>query len=435
MPPRSKKTSQPPAPPVAAGIPQGPWPRVSDRTRELMRRGAEMALNSSPHWAEALNAAMFTGSATAFDPVIVEGSKRSSRVSIVRWSSANVEQPGERVPGFITTDMINNARELVWRGQEEAMLNAMRAAQAAAWQQWMQIAFQLTTDAQELQDLLSLSAHSINSFNSECTQLISRVIKEALQERDLGTHVERRQIVTQLLEGHSLQLRNTSQRLDYALDQPHRAAIIWSEEAHAHLHELEQAAAALRQCTGGGNQHLVVMANAATLWVWVPATGAFPVDEMTHALRALPKVRMAVATANSGIDGFRRSHLDAVAAQQQLSRLRSDRQIIQYEDVQLISLLSRDMEALQRFIARTLGPLAEPRNGHAALRKSLQVFLASGCNITQAATQLHTHRNTLLRRLDKAIQLLPQPLENQRLQVATALEALSWTQSQTQGAD
>lgn len=394
-----------------------------------MRQGAELALNHSTLWADELHAAIFTAdNHGAFDPVIVEGSRRSSHVSIVRWTSANVEHPGERVPGFVSPDMVNNARELVWRGEEESMMIAMRAAQTVAWQRWMKIVFQLSSDPEELHALMSLSAHSIHSFNNECTQLISRVIKEALQERDMGTHVERRKVVTQLLEGQIIPSRTASQRLDYTFEQAQRAAIIWSEEAQANLHELEQAALALRQCSGS-SQHLVVMANAATLWVWVPATAPFPADKMNHALRALPKVRMAVATSTRGIEGFRRSHLDAIAAQQQLSRLGSNRQIIQYEDVQLIALLSRDMEAMQRFVSNTLGPLAEPTASRLTLRRSLQVFLATGSNVTQAAAQLHTHRNTLLRRLERAEQLLPQPLEHQRLQVAAALEALSWTQA------
>ncbi|HWR79817.1 MAG TPA: helix-turn-helix domain-containing protein [Pseudomonas sp.] len=43
---------------------------------------------------------------------------------------------------------------------------------------------------------------------------------------------------------------------------------------------------------------------------------------------------------------------------------------------------------------------------------------------------MHTHRNTLLRRLTRAEELLPRPLEDNRIHVAAALEALSWTAEQ-----
>ncbi|WP_369820674.1 helix-turn-helix domain-containing protein [Oleiphilus sp. HI0125] len=39
---------------------------------------------------------------------------------------------------------------------------------------------------------------------------------------------------------------------------------------------------------------------------------------------------------------------------------------------------------------------------------------------------MHTHRNTLLRRLTKAQELLPRPLEENLIQVGAALELSSW---------
>jgi hypothetical protein len=44
--------------------------------------------------------------------------------------------------------------------------------------------------------------------------------------------------------------------------------------------------------------------------------------------------------------------------------------------------------------------------------------------LSRAAKQLHTHRNTLLRRIESAERLLPRPLENTSVRVAVALEAL-----------
>ncbi|MFG2857703.1 helix-turn-helix domain-containing protein [Streptomyces mirabilis] len=48
------------------------------------------------------------------------------------------------------------------------------------------------------------------------------------------------------------------------------------------------------------------------------------------------------------------------------------------------------------------------------------------CNTTRAAGRLYTHRNTLLRQLDRADQLLPKPLEDNTVKVAVALDLLQW---------
>ena len=54
-------------------------------------------------------------------------------------------------------------------------------------------------------------------------------------------------------------------------------------------------------------------------------------------------------------------------------------------------------------------------------------FLATGSNVTEAAKQLHTHRNTLLRRLSKAEDMLPRPLSAHLIHVGAALEILRWS--------
>jgi DNA-binding PucR family transcriptional regulator len=89
--------------------------------------------------------------------------------------------------------------------------------------------------------------------------------------------------------------------------------------------------------------------------------------------------------------------------------------------------MTRDPKASQHFITHTLGNLV---SAPVVLRRALLTFLSCGCNATLAAEQLHTHRNTLLRRLARAEELLPRPLETNRIHVAAALEALSWTAEQ-----
>ncbi|MEN9452721.1 MAG: hypothetical protein RLZZ369_1780, partial [Pseudomonadota bacterium] len=105
-------------------------------------------------------------------------------------------------------------------------------------------------------------------------------------------------------------------------------------------------------------------------------------------------------------------------------RLHAKARIVHFDMVRLVSLMSQDPEATQQFVTHTLGDLstAEP-----VLRRTLLTFLSTGCNVTEASALLHTHRNTMLRRLAKAQDMLPRPLDENRVHVAAALEALSWT--------
>ncbi len=57
-------------------------------------------------------------------------------------------------------------------------------------------------------------------------------------------------------------------------------------------------------------------------------------------------------------------------------------------------------------------------------------FIHEQCNASRAASRLFIHRNTLLRRLTQANELLPQPVEDASVHIAVALEALRWRASQ-----
>ena len=61
------------------------------------------------------------------------------------------------------------------------------------------------------------------------------------------------------------------------------------------------------------------------------------------------------------------------------------------------------------------------------MQDTVRVFVDSQCNASRAAARLYTHRNTLLRRLARADELLPRPLAEHSVSVAVALDVLRWT--------
>jgi DNA-binding PucR family transcriptional regulator len=141
------------------------------------------------------------------------------------------------------------------------------------------------------------------------------------------------------------------------------------------------------------------------------------------ALEQLPGVRIALGPTAAGIEGFRRSHLDAVTTQRMVARLASTQRVASFTDVELVALITADPERADRFIKHTLGDF---ESAGPELHQAVLTFVAEQCNASRAATRLFTHRNTLLRRLAHADAMLPQPLENNSVHVAVALEALRW---------
>ena len=106
-----------------------------------------------------------------------------------------------------------------------------------------------------------------------------------------------------------------------------------------------------------------------------------------------------------------------------LTRLTSPQQVARYEDVQLVALLTAEPTQAEEFLADTLGDLL---HADAATQEPVLTYVREQCSTTRTAERLFTHRNTVLRRLSRADELLPRPLAENVVSVGAALEVLRW---------
>ena len=399
------------------------WPSASPRVRELFRRGAEIALNPHAEWVEELHAAALGGARVrlvAEDPALAAATRRANLANLLHWAAANVQNPGCRVPANTSSELLEASRDLVRRGLDETALDSYRMAQNVAWRRWIEIVFGLTDDPGELRELLDVSAVSIGTFIDDTVAAVSERMQHERDELTRGAHAERRAVVTLLLEGAPIGQARAESRLGYRLSGPHTAAILWSGAGGSE--QVEAAAEAVTR-VAGADHRLTVIASAAAMWVWLPVATAPPAAELAARLADHPDVRVAVGRPGTGVEGFRRSHLDAATTQRMVARLTSPQQVARYQDVQLVSLLTSEPTQTDEFLADTLGDL---RHADAETRTAVLTYVRELGSTTRTAERLYTHRNTVLRRLARADELLPRPLTENALAVASALEALHW---------
>ncbi len=395
------------------------WPELSPAVRDLFRRGAELALTPEPGWVEEMHAAALSGPlmrAVAEDPVLAEETKRTNLANLVHWAAANVQHPGRRVAPNLGPDVLDTARDLVRRGLDGTALDSYRTGQNTAWRRWLDICFGLTSDVDDLRALLDASALSISTFIDDSIAAVTGLIEAERAELTEGTQAERRATVELLLEGAPIPRARAEARLGHVLTGPHTAAVVWGPPGTPSS-ALEVAAEALVRVSGAARR-LTVVASASTLWVWLPVDAA----PSREALLPLPPdVRIALGRPGTDLAGFRRSHLDAAVTQRMVARLGTPSQVAGYDEVQLVALLSTDPAAADEFVADTLGALVDPD-----LREVVLTYLQEQSNASATAQRLFTHRNTVLRRLERADALLPRPLAENAVHVGAALLLLHW---------
>ncbi|RMI31491.1 PucR family transcriptional regulator [Nocardia stercoris] len=399
------------------------WPTPGPDVLALLRQAAELVLAAPAQWLEQLHEASFAGERmrpVAEDPALAAAVRRVNEANVRHWANANVSDPGRRVPPNVGPEALSAARDLVRRGLDESSLDAYRTSYTVVWKYLMDICFTLTDDHRQLRELLELAALSVSTFIEDTVSAVTARMQTERADLVGGTHAERRATVSLLLEGAPIRRSQAESQLGYRLTGPHTAAVVWAPTPSA-AGNLETAAELLMEA-GGAVHRLTIVASAAALWLWLPVDAAIDPEPVTAGLAAIPGVQVAVGRPGVDLDGFRRSHLDALETQRMLARIPA-RRLARYEDIQLVSVLAADPIRAREFVADTLGALAQ---AEPEVIEAVTVYLETQCSTTRTAARLYTHRNTVVRRLTRADELLPRPLAANVIAVGAALEALRW---------
>lgn len=239
------------------------------------------------------------------------------------------------------------------------------------------------------------------------------------QEREAflrGSALRRERLVARLLAGEPHGIAEVETTLGWRMAGTHVATVVWSEVG------LGDASTSLLRAvfTWLGDPHGLAMPGPASEWYgWTTAEsepGTAP-GELREALAAIG-ARVAVGEPGKGLQGFIASRRQADAARR-MARYLPDETVVRHRDVALLHLLLADAPAASAFAKRELGELSEPQ--HAGLRTTARSYLENGSDTTAAAAALGLHRNTVMRRIERASALLGAPVDHRAREVHAAL--------------
>ena len=236
--------------------------------------------------------------------------------------------------------------------------------------------------------------------------------------------------IREVLRGERVDLAATERGLDYRFDQHHLGLVLWVEASHEpdSLPRIRHLVSGLGQALELAASPLVVPADENSAWAWLSTkTSLARTGELALAAKSEPAVTLAVGEPAAGLEGFRRSHRQAVSARAVALAAGDDRApITPFADVAPIAALCADLVSARAWIHETLGDLAIASTRNEGLRETARVFLQTGGSYTATAEQLFLHRNTTQYRVRQAEQVRGRPLRDGRLDVELALLACHW---------
>ncbi|MFI2478579.1 PucR family transcriptional regulator [Nocardia xishanensis] len=325
--------------------------------------------------------------------------------------------PGESAPTPPSSQAL--AHELVHLGADvKDILQGYRIGQA-----WFQevfargIAERVNQPPEMLATLLPFTHWLFAYVNSVCERLAREFDEE--RRRWLPTAAALRQaVICGLLDGTEDDLEAASITLAYDLRRTHVALVAW-RDTHVDGESEDDFAALIRRAIAPvlrGGRPLVHAISATAGWAWLPLA-----QPPTLRLPAGSNLRIAIGSAHSGLDGFRRTHTEALQARR-VAELGGEAatRVTQFRTVELAALLLADVDAARNFVRDELGPLAEHTESAARLRETLLALCQHG-SLSAAAQQLGVHHNTVIYRTKKAEELLGRPITPERLRLHAAL--------------
>jgi DNA-binding PucR family transcriptional regulator len=175
---------------------------------------------------------------------------------------------------------------------------------------------------------------------------------------------------------------------------------------------------------------LFVPCDESSAWAWLALTPGAVLrwdDPQAVIGERDPTVSVALGEPAAGVEGFRRTHRQALSARSvALAAWPTHIQVTHFADVAPIAMMCADIESARDWVSETLGALAIDSERHARLRETARVFLSTGGSYTATADRLFLHRNTAQYRVQKAEELRGRPLREGRLDVELALVACHW---------
>jgi DNA-binding PucR family transcriptional regulator len=399
------------------------FPDLSTAVEDLIRLVASAALDpDSTLLAEVERAALGPiQERFANFPALTEETLASTRQNVKYWLRSIQSAPLSPIEPALAAPVIGLARSLSGRGAIKDLWAAYSAGREALWRGWMRIAFEHAPDRETLNDALTVASASLSRWIDETVRQITLIVSEESSNPGGATHELRLQTATRILDGTPMDEELAAFRLKYPLSGEHLAAIVWTDPASPDQPALRMVADRLAG-PAARQKALAVPATSSSMWLWVNNPDADLKTRLAPILAALPQVRLALGSADLGVDGFRRSHYEAVETQRLMTRVGSV-QTASFDEVSLAALGSHNEQAAREFMARVLGDLAA---ADAELRETVRVYIRHMYNASKTADEVYAHRNTVFHRIQRAEELLPRPLATSGVEVGVALELQRW---------
>ncbi|TQC48321.1 PucR family transcriptional regulator [Rhodococcus sp. WS4] len=359
----------------------------------------------------------------ALDGVAPSDALRRATTSTALRALTLVAGLGESETSLASAEVEDIARDFARRGMElNDLLRAIRVGYAVLAAALLDAATRLIPPNESSGELRRISLLLFEVLD-DFTGVAAAAFLEEQSAWAAGVSAARLDLATKIIAADPIEPAHAEQVLSYPLGGHHVALIAWSGP-HSN-HDLRTVVDPVLRHWGTPTASLVIPVGLQAIWAWGAVTPD-PTRALTSALPAFGDTFVVTGQLGSGMEGFRRSHLEARAVER-LVRLRVGHPptTTAHERIGLEVLLLADPESAVQFASRLLGPLAGDDPRMADLRSTLSLYLDMDHSLAKVASEEHISKNTVTYRVQKALSLCT-PSDGSTTDLRAALRIYEW---------
>ncbi|MFC4606193.1 PucR family transcriptional regulator [Rhodococcus kronopolitis] len=327
---------------------------------------------------------------------------------------------------------IQYSRRLAQRGVAPSAMERANRLTGEIFLRWCLEQLELLTDdAAVVSQAAVLIMADAAAYGDRVAQQLAAVYEDERRLSLRRTSAAQEACLADLLAGRVTDTEDAERTLGYRLGQRHLGLVVWSDRPDVtddELGYLERSVLGLAERIGCVGRPLFVPRGGSAAWVWMPLRAAVDIAALAPIVAGwdLP-VKVAVGAVSDGVEGFGRTHRQALQAQlvAQISE-RPGPSVTSIAEVGPIALMCADLNATRAWVRDVLGPLGVDDPASARLRETVRVFLAAGSSFTATAEQLNMHKNSVVYRIRKAEEQRGRRLREGRLDLEIALALCHW---------
>ncbi len=348
--------------------------------------------------------------------------------------------------GLITTMIREGADPTVFRAPEEALAYARsyarqgldlrlltrvyREAEHAYERLWRERFEARAVCLEELTEAMGYFSDWLFAYISAIDGPLGDAYAVERERRVRGGPAARAQEVRRILAGGPVDVTEAGRRLRYRLDARHVGFVIWTDgdddaqDAREMYAPMGRFASEVVGTIGASGALSVPLGRCFAGW----ATVEEEID--VRGLRAPRGLHLSVGRAGSGVEGFRRSHQEALLARRVGSLAQRPPHAVAFDSIALDALLTHDLPEAQRFAREELGALLDDSDANRRLVATLETFLQEESSYVRTARRLGVHQNTVAYRVRRAEELLGHRAGERQLELRAALRLVHFVRAE-----